>query len=245
MMKVLKFMKKKGKKNEKQKRKHKNKTEKDKNFISSMVALESGNFAISNNRKVEIYDFRKLDFLKKRKTFNKMLIKEINYLLQRIFFTRDFKGKYISYIHQFPDETLLYSVYSQIIRIKLINNDKDHIIIGYIKLEDLELPRKIISLGDSLLAVLSDKKKNCYIKIYEKNENHQIHSNNNNNQVNFQIENINKNNEIKQLLQGNINIENIDDENEQDIINIKEDISFKIPEDNFKDKDIFFISFLN
>ena len=128
-----------------------------------MVSLKSGNFAISNNRKVEIYDFRKLDFSKKRKTFNKQSIKESNCLLQRIYFTNDYKGKYISYIHQFPDETLLCSVYSQIIRIKLINNDKGHIIIGFIKLEDLELPRKIISLGDSLLAVLSEKKKNYFI----------------------------------------------------------------------------------
>ena len=233
----------KGKKKEKKKQKHKNKAEKDKNFISSMVSLMSGNFAISNNRKVEIYDFRKLDFSKKRKTFNKKSINESNCLLQRIYFTNDYKGKYISYIHQFSDETLLCSVYSQIIRIKLINNDKGHIIIGFIKLEDLELPRKIISLGDSLLAVLSEKKKNCFIKIYEKNDNYQINFNNNN-QINFQVENINQKNEINKLFPVNINNENKvqDDENEQDITNIKEDHSFKMIEDNFKNKDKLFVS---
>ena len=224
------------KKKENKKRKHKKITEKDKNFISSMVALKSGNFAISNNRKVEILDFRKFDFSKKRKTYNKKLIKESNCLLQKIYFTKDFKGKYISYIYQLPDETLLCSVYSQIIRIKLTNGDKNNFIIGYIKLDDFELPRKIISVGDSLLCVLSEKKKNCYIKIYEKNNNFGIYSKNNH------IDNINQNNEEEKS--ENINYEKGDKDKEvkQDIINIEEDSSFKSIENNIKDYDVLWVS---
>jgi hypothetical protein len=120
-------------------------TSEDRNFICNMILLESGNFAISNEGYIEIYDLKKIeDFDNKDIDRNKFLIQEIP--LHKIT-----GGKLISHIFQFPDKTLLCSVYSEIIRIKLKNQDKDHEIIGKIKLDDEEITRKMISLGNSLL----------------------------------------------------------------------------------------------
>ena len=204
----------------------KNNEEEDNNFISLMVALKSGNFAISNNRKIKIYDFRKLDYSKKNIINNDDLKNENNCLLQKIYFTKNFKGKYISYIFQFPDETLLCSVYSQIIRINLTNNDKSHEIIGCIKLKELELPRKLISLGESFLVVLSEKGEDCYIKIY--------------NQMLSGKNNINKINK-KEILQSK-NINDSNETNNKNIINIKEDPNFKILIQNFNQKEQLWVS---
>ena len=205
------------------KKNNKNKKEEDNNFISIMIALKSGNFAISDNRKIKIYDFRKFDYSKKSIIYNDDLKNENNCLLQTIYFTNNSKGKFISSIFQFPDETLLCSVYSQIIRINLTNNDENHEIIGCIKLEELELTRKLISLGKSLLVVLSNKEEDCYIKIY--------------NQIDFGKDNINKINKIEILQPKNINDENEDINNNKNILNIKEDPYFEILIKNFNQKE--------
>ena len=194
-------------------KKNKTKSKENNNFSRNLVALKSGNFAISNKRKVEIYDFMKIDYSKKRCIFDNNFIKKNNCLLQKIYLDKNYKGKYINYIFQFSDETLLCSVYSQIIRVKLTNDDKDHEIIGYIKLNDSELTRKLISLGNNLLVILSEKQEGCYIKIYEKNDNYQIVSSNNNNQISYKIEN-----------------------DKQDIKNAKEDLSFIKFIDNCNEK---------
>ena len=88
---------------------------------------------------------------KKIDIFGNDLIKSSQCLLQEINFDTGKKHKLIGYIFQFVDETLLCSIYSKIIRIKLINNDKSHEIIGCINLDYLEIARKMISLGDSML----------------------------------------------------------------------------------------------
>ena len=140
-------------------------SEEYKNFISNMILLDSGNFAISSESHVGIYDLRKI------KDFNNKIIGRNNCLIQEIPLHQITNGKKISHIFQFPDKTLLCAIYSEIIIIKLKNQDMDYEIIGKIKLKEKELTRKLISLGDSLLVILSEQEKNCYIKIYEKIEN--------------------------------------------------------------------------
>ena len=140
--------------------------------IYNMIILSTQNFALSVKEAIEIYDFRKLNLLDKNNTiYNNGQIIESNCLLQRINLT---KGKKINYVYEFPDNTLLCATYSKIFRIKLINDDLNYKLLGYIKLGNSELPTKIISLGDSLLLVLTEMKSNCYIKVFRK------YSNNNN-----------------------------------------------------------------
>ena len=140
---------------------------KNNKHIFNMIILHTGNFAISMKEAVEIYDFRKLDlFNKKKMLYNNQEIDESNCLLQRINLV---KGKKINYVFEFPDKTLLCATYAKIFRLELTNNDVSHNILGIIKLENSELPTKLISLGDSLLVILSEKKVKCNLKIYIKN----------------------------------------------------------------------------
>ena len=139
-------------------------TDEDRNFICNMILLESGNFAISNEGYIGIYN------LKKIKDSDNKDIDRNKYLIQKIPLHKITGGKMISHISEFPDKTLLCSVYAEIIRIKLINQDKDHEIIGKIKLNEEEITRKMISLGNSLLVILSDINNDCFIKIYNKND---------------------------------------------------------------------------
>ena len=44
--------------------------EQDNYFLNNMVELKSGNFAISIQRRVEIYDFRKLNYNQEKDTFD-------------------------------------------------------------------------------------------------------------------------------------------------------------------------------
>ena len=218
--------------------------EEDNNFISNIVALKSGNFALSKNNKVEIYDFQKLDYSQKSKFFKNKIIKKSNCLLQIINFIKDSEEQFISSIFQFPDESLLCSIYSKIIRIKLINNDKSHEVIGYIKLEDQELPRKLISLGNSFLVILSEKESNCNIKIYEKQNNSQISHKNNSIQEGFKKNNINQNNDNEKFY---FSLSCLFDKNKVEnsnlyIQNIKEDSYFKLIVDNFNEKKILWVS---
>ena len=216
----------------------------DNNFISNIVALKSGNFAISKNNKVKIYDFRKLDYSQKSKFFKNELIKKCKCLLQNINFIKDSEEQFISYIYQFPDESLLCSINSKIIRIKLINNDKSHEIIGYIKLEDQELPRKLISLGNSFLVILSEKENDCNIKIYEKDNNSQIIHESNSIQEGLKKNNINQNNDKAKfdfILNGLLEKNKVENTNLY-IQNIKEDSNFKLVVDNFNEKEMLWVS---
>ena len=72
-----------------------------------MIALQSGNLAISIQRRVEIYDFRQFHYAQKTEVFDNNLIKKSQCFLQKISFNKGAKGKFISYIFQYVDETLL------------------------------------------------------------------------------------------------------------------------------------------
>ena len=149
------------------------------NCIYNMIILYTGNF--------EIYDFRKLNFSGNNNIkYNNNQIKE-NSLLQRINLV---KCKRINYVFEFPDKTLLCATYSKIFRLKLTNNDSSHNILGIIKLENYELPTQLISLGDSLLVVLSEQKKYCNIRVFIKKEENKI-----NNITDIPDYNFNKNSE--------------------------------------------------
>ena len=130
-----------------------------------MIILKSGNFAISMKEAIEIYDLRKLNFSGEDLVYKNDMIKN-NCLLQKINIV---KGRYISYVLELSDLTLLCATYSKIFRIKLINHDLNHIFLSFIKLGN-ENPTKIISLGNSYLIVLTEIKKYCNIKIYKKND---------------------------------------------------------------------------
>ena len=240
----------KNKSNEIYKKEKKKKSEQNNNFINNMVALQSGNFAISIQRRVEIYDFRKLHYTQKKEIFDNNLVKKSQCFLQKISFDKGAKGKFISYIFQFVDETLLCPIYSKIIRIKLTNNDKNHDIIGCINLENLELCRKLISLGNSMLVILSEKGSDCNIKLYSKKDetlNNNLNSYNIfNNEINsicqtygiiYQNSLNDKNNEKENLLSNDINKENMIQNNNGDINTINESPDFKLILDNINEKD--------
>ena len=55
----------------------------DNMFISNMIKLRSGNFAISNKNTVEIYDFRKLNYDNGINIFNNKLIEESRCLIKK------------------------------------------------------------------------------------------------------------------------------------------------------------------
>ena len=75
--------------------------------IFNMIILHSGNIALSSFGKVMIYD-----------SINLLSTKENNYLLQQINITNN--KKEVSYVFEFPDETLFCSSYGKIFHIKLI-----------------------------------------------------------------------------------------------------------------------------
>ena len=252
---------------EKKKNKSSNKTEQNNNFVNNMIALHSGNFAISIQRRIEIYNFKKLNYKQKQNVFDNDLIKKSQCLLQKIYFDKGSKGKFISYIFQFVDETLLCPIYSKIIRIKLTNEDKNYEIIGCINLEFLELSRKIISLGDSMLIILSEKGDDCKIKIYSKQSDNLDNNNINNyniinNEFNsicqtFGIFNNDNNNNNKQnnpvinkekdniIINNDINKENIiqNNNNNNNLVDeIKEDSDFKMLLDNINDQNKLWVS---
>ena len=144
------------------------KINKNNDSIFNMIILSSGNIALSKKEAVEIYDFKKLNLSGNNIIkYNDKQIKDNNCLIQRINLA---KGKRIGYVFEFPDKTLLCSTFSRIFRIKLLNNDLSHDIIGIIKLANFESPTKLISLGNSLLIVLSELKNSCYLKAFVKKE---------------------------------------------------------------------------
>ena len=122
--------------------------------IFNMIILHTGNIATSSMGSIMIYDTNNLLSLEKDK-----------YLLQKINIS---KNKKISYIYEFPDETLFFSAYNKIFHLKLIDNDKKYNILGIIELQKFELPSKLISIGDSILAALIVVKGNSLIKLFIK-----------------------------------------------------------------------------
>ena len=150
------------------------------NAIHNMIILKSGNFAVSMKEAIEIYDLRKLNFSGENSVYKNDIIKN-NCLLQKINIV---KGRYISYVLELSDQTLLCATYSKIFRIKLTNHDLNHTFLSFIKLGN-ESPTKIIILGDAYLVVLTEIKKYCNIKIFQKNNKNineeTIHCQNNNN----------------------------------------------------------------
>ena len=226
------------KKKSKEKREEKNKEnevkqiDKDEgevNIRNNMIALKSGNFAISIKKKVKIYNFRMLDILQNNDFFDKNSIKKC--LIQEISLDKSSNGKYIGYIFQFIDETLFCSIYSKIIRIKLLNDDKENKIIGFINLENMEIIRKIISLGSSMLAILSDKDEECKIRIYSnQDDNINNYLNNNNIKKDKKILPLNDKNKENQV------------ENNNDNYIIKEDDELKLILDNINKENVIWTS---
>jgi hypothetical protein len=110
--------------------------------------LHTENIALSSTGIIYIYD----SYLKK--------------LIQKI----DINKKYIiKYIYEFPDETILCACSSKIYRIKLIDNDTNFNVLGYIQLGKSELATKLISLGTNFLVALTEQKKLCNLKVFMKN----------------------------------------------------------------------------
>ena len=134
------------------------------NIINNMIILKSGNFATSMKEAIEIYDLRKLNFSGDKSTYKNDIIKN-NCLLQKINIV---KGRYITYVLELSDQTLLCATYSKIFRIKLTNHDLNHTFLSFIKIGN-ESPTKIITLGNEYLVVLTEIKKYCNIKIFQKN----------------------------------------------------------------------------
>ena len=138
---------------------------KAKSFIFNMIILKSGNIAISRKEAVEIYNFNDLEFPKDKNYIRSTGLKNNEYLLQRINLV---KGKYIRYVLQLFDETLLCASFSKIFRIKLINEDANYELLSYIKMGQKEISTKIISLDTSFLVVLAEQKTYCHLKIFQK-----------------------------------------------------------------------------
>ena len=129
----------------------------------------------------------------------------------------------------------------------------EHEIIGCIKFDNMELVRKMISLGDSLLVTLSDKGKHCKIKLYSKNDEAEknnlndyniikdefnliysgIFNNNSNNQNNNVL-----NNEKENIISNNINKKTPEQKTNQNNDDIKEDREFKLILDDINNEKI-------
>ena len=158
------------------------------NYINNMIVLKSGNVAVSIREAIEIYNLRKLNFSGTNYFYNNDLIQN-KCLLQRI---NIIKNRKISYVFELFDETLLCATYSKIFRIKLTNNDTNYEIMSFLQLGTSELPTKIISLDKSFLVILSEQKKNCNIKIFQKIDDERNEDNTNENNINENKEEFNK-----------------------------------------------------
>ena len=145
--------------------------------IFNMIILRSGNIATSSISTVTIYDKNKICCSNEQACE----LQKINIISSRK----------VSYVYEFPDETLLCSTFGRIYRLKLINNDKDYNILGMIVFEKFELPTILISLGNSFLIFLTELKDSCFIKAFIKDKNYTSVNFDKNNYIN------NNNNENK------------------------------------------------
>ena len=198
------------------------------NTIFNMIMLKSGNIAISIKEAIEIYNLRKLNYSKPSCHYNNEEIKE-NCLLQKINIV---KGRYINYVYELFDQTLLCATYSKIFRIKLLNHDLNYEVLSFIRIGN-EFPRKIISLEKTFLVVLTEEKKYCNIKIFKRIEENE--------------------NEIIYPLENNMNNEKTDENNCNDVppigncglfINkdINEDTSFELFKKNINENRKLYVS---
>ena len=130
-----------------------------------MIILKSGNIAISKKEVIEIYDLRKLNFQRENCIYNYEEIKNMC-LLQKIMIDQ---RKFINYVFEFTDQTLLCATPPKIYRIKLTNNDLNYKILDNINIKK-ENPTKMISLGKDLLVVLTETNKYSKIKLFKKIE---------------------------------------------------------------------------
>ena len=164
-------------KKEKLKKRDKKITEKSNYYVNNMILLKSGNFALSIQRRVEIYKFQGLRTVDGKNIYSEKSIKNSNCLIQKIRFYKNRKS--LSCIFEFLYGFLLCSLYSNIYIVKLTKSDYDYEVVGLIDLDKLELPRKMISLGDSLLVTLIEQRNDCIIKVYKKIDNFNDIINNN------------------------------------------------------------------
>ena len=185
--------------------------------INNMITLNSGNLAISSNKMINIYNIQNI--CNNNKLEEQLLIKiELK------------DNKPITYMHQLPDDTLLFGTFSRIYRIKLYENEKKYDVLEFIKVKPSELVRKIISLGDYFILILSEYKRECQLRLGIKSncnnynfseEDEEVSNNNiinndgnNNNMINNENNNNNKNdlnnNELK------IKHINLDNKNDSD-----------------------------
>ena len=134
-------------------------------IINNMIILKSGNIAVSKKEVIEIYDLGKLDFSGENTVYGNDMIQK-NCHIQTI---KIVKKRFVNYIFELSDQTLLCATPSKIYRIKLTNNDLNSEMLGLIKIEK-ENPTKIISLGNEFLVVLTEINKFCHIKIFKKIE---------------------------------------------------------------------------
>ena len=156
--------------------------------IYNMKILHSGNIALSSNGNVIIYDS------------NNLLSSKENEYLQKINISKD---QIVIYVFEFLDETLLCSIIGKIFHLKLIDNDKKYNILGIIKLDKEDYPSKLISLGNSFLAVLTLMKGYSFIRLFVKVK----ETENNNKYIKGDIKKINNNEDWNS------------DEQKEDIIN--------------------------
>lgn len=119
--------------------------------INHMIILNSGNIAVSSYKIIYIYS--KAQILSKNNDNKTIINIELN------------KKKPITYLHQLPDDTLIFGTYSKIYRIKLNEKEKNYDFLEFIKLEKSELIKKIISLGKFFLLTLSEKKNTNYLRL--------------------------------------------------------------------------------
>ena len=130
--------------------------------INNMIVLHTNNIALSSTGFIYIYDSNL-----------KNLIQEISINKRNV----------IKYIYEFPDETLLCAISSKIYRIKLIDNDTNFNLLGYIKMGKSELATKLISLGNNFLVALTEQRQLCNLKVFMKNNTIINDDNNNDNEI--------------------------------------------------------------
>ena len=136
-------------------------------IIYSLIRLSSGNLALGfSSGLIKIYNSNSICLPNNNAKNN-----DKNLLL----IIKQFKGRRINYIQELrKDKTLLCCSYSKIHHIQLINNDRNYLYIGLIRISPNEIPKKIIELGNDLIVSLSEKnyfkvnirKTKCILRVF-------------------------------------------------------------------------------